>query len=158
VLNFLLSRYRLVLVAIAIIGFGIFIVPPVRTRSTGAAALGRPSLQNETNETNDSIQQLEQTRVELHRSIEVKASIIAELLAARITLEEATEQFLMLTKHRPKAMQMIRSRYPGKTDREKMARSVMEATQRLAEPHERDAVGDRLEAEFQQMLTGSTAE
>jgi SpoVK/Ycf46/Vps4 family AAA+-type ATPase len=155
VLNFLLSRYRLVLVAIAIVGFGIFIIPPVRTR---AAAWGHPSLQNETNETNGSIQQLEQTRVELHRSIEVKASIIAELLAARITLEEATEQFLILTTNRPKTMQMIRSRYPGKTDREKMARNVMEATQQLAEPHERDALRDRLEAELQQMLTGSTAE
>lgn len=95
---------------------------------------------------------LEVSDQEVRRRIQIKESLIHQLIAGRTTLEEVTTQFLMMNQCRPGYMAVIRASYPGDSDEERTARNVIGyATVELsgASETERAEVLTRLEGEFE---------
>ena len=62
---------------------------------------------------------------ESRRRFILKEEIIDDLLSDRITLKDATAQFLTLNEHHSGAMMVIRAAYRGATDEESTARNVI---------------------------------
>jgi hypothetical protein len=157
VLELLLSRRRVVAASFLLASVGVLIAHPTWAQSLGVDVWNVPALNQEIRGYADNSREIdEECEVILHR-IAVKESIAADLIAHRITLAEATERFTILNESRPDYMLAIRSAHPGKTDQEKMARNVISFAQTQAVPADRPALTQRLEAELQQMLLGSTS-
>lgn len=100
---------------------------------------------------------------DIRRRIEVKELLIADLIAGRTTLADVAAQFLALNRSEPGYMDTLRAIYPGESDEETAARTVMGfVSPRLAgEPPARQAeVAGRLEAEYARLveLRGPAAE
>jgi hypothetical protein len=94
---------------------------------------------------------------EVVRRLEIKETIVAELLGRQIALPEATDRFLTLNESRPKCMSYVRATYPGATDREKMARNVIDHALLRVPAQEQPAVSARLEAELRKMLAAGAS-
>lgn len=102
-------------------------------------------------------QQVERERVfvahddDIRRRIEIKEVLVGDLIAGRTTLADVTAQFLALNRSQPAYLEALRSAYPGGTDEETTARSVLGfVTPRLSgeSPERRAEVMTRLEVEF----------
>lgn len=128
---------------------------PTWASSIGADVWNVPGLEEELRVRADEANQLADQDEEIRHRINVKEVIIADLLAKRITLAEATEQFTVMNESRPQYMAMIRATFPGETDQEKIARNVISFALLRVKPQERDTVNHRLEKELHLMLTGS---
>jgi hypothetical protein len=84
--------------------------------------------------------------------IHVKEALIGDLIAGRVSLAEATAQFLAFNADNPGCVAVLRVAYPGDTDEERTAHNVMDyAIQRVANPAERAALASRLAAELVEM-------
>jgi len=155
VLDFLLARRRMVLGGFVFAAVGMLAVHPTWASSIGADVWNMPSLKEELRANTEEASVLANQDDEIRHRISLKEVIIADLLANRITLAEATEQFTVMNASRPQYMTMIRSSFPGETDQEKFARNVISFALLRVKPQERDALNHRLEKELHLMLTGS---
>ncbi len=61
-----------------------------------------------------------------HRRLGLKEHLIDDLLAERASLKEVTDEFLTLNETQPAFMLVVRATYAGATDREKIARNVID--------------------------------
>ncbi len=98
--------------------------------------------------------QLDVIDKELRRQIEVKDTLIDELIAGQTTLAEVTSQFMILNRSQPVSAFLVRRDYPGATDEEKTARNVISyATAELSKgcPDRKEEVLAHLEAEFERI-------
>lgn len=103
--------------------------------------------------------ELDGVRLDLRQRIELKDSLIAELVAGRTTLADVTSQFLVLNESQPTYMEVIRLQFRGATDRERIARNVIAyAAIELGRSKlmERMLVVARLEYELQQVIAQET--
>jgi hypothetical protein len=132
-------------------------VHPTWARSLGADVWNMPALTEQVRTTETEGTRLAAEDTEVQRRIAIKDAIVTELLAGRITLADATDQFTAMNTSRPHYMAAIRDTFPGATDREKMARNVISfATPRVAGAAQ-SATASRLEAELQQMLANGAS-
>jgi len=139
-------RPRLVLFGLAVIGA--LSVHPTWAQSIGADVWNVPGLREEMRDTRSETDRLEAEDEQVRRRIAVKDAIADDLLAGRITLNEAVERFAEMLPTRSKHMAAIRDRYPGTTDREKIAHHTIAYTALHASPAERTAIAERLHAEL----------
>jgi hypothetical protein len=93
---------------------------------------------------------LDEDRQELLRRNAAKRALVAELVAERMTLEEATGAFLAVDEGLSSPRADLQSVFPGRSDRERAARNVM-AWALCGEGH-REGVVTRLTTEFQKMF------
>jgi hypothetical protein len=131
--------------------FGLLAVNPTWAQSLGLDVWNVPALNAELRESAGTDRQLTDQSDGVRRRIAVKDAIIADLLAERITLAEATERFGELNAGHPEYLMTIRATYPGETDREKFARNVIAFARMRASPDQVEAVTARLEYELQDM-------
>ena len=87
--------------------------------------------------------------------IDYKMAIAEDLVHGTIDLRTATAEFLRINIENDVTMSVIRDRYEGKTDFEKMARNVLDyARQQIASESKRDrgAIKDRLSCELEEII------
>lgn len=79
-----------------------------------------------------------------------KERLVEELIAGRISLTDATDQFEAMLATQPRTANGLRLLYPDAvTDRERVARHVVDYTRsRLIDPAERDRLGARMTSEL----------
>jgi hypothetical protein len=146
------------LVSFVLIGVGVLAIHPRWASSVGADVWSASAYQERIRTSDELHGRLERENQETLRRMAVKESIVEELLAGRVTLAEATDQFAEINESLPHSMDRIRATCPGQSDREKLARNVIAFARARAPGHEWDAVERRLEAELQQMLNHSAGE
>lgn len=91
----------------------------------------------------------------IRRRIEVKETLVAELIAGQTTLAEVTDQFLTLNRPHENYMHALRSAYPAATDDETIARAVLgfvSARVQSLPPNQREEVTARLDAQLGRFL------
>lgn len=96
--------------------------------------------------------ELEETDQEVRRRIEIKESLVRQLIAGQTTLAEVTNLFLVMNQSRPGYMAVIRVTYAGSTDEEKTARNVIgyaAAEMSRVNPEQQAEVLGRLECELE---------
>ncbi|MFO0822457.1 MAG: hypothetical protein U0792_04950 [Gemmataceae bacterium] len=96
--------------------------------------------------------ELENSDQEVWRRIEIKESLVHQLIEGRLSLAEVTRQFLVMNQDRPGYMEVIRATYAGSNDEEKTARNVISyVTVELsrASSEQQAEVLERLEYEFE---------
>jgi hypothetical protein len=136
--------------------FGVLAVRPTWAQSIGADVWNVPALKEHMRELQIDIARLDAEDEQVRDRIAVKGAFVADLAAGRTTLVETTARFAELNTDRPRYMATLRRIYPAATDRETIARNVIEYTLLSVAPDERSALSSRLEAELRQMLSGST--
>lgn len=96
---------------------------------------------------------------DVHDQILAKERLTAELLAGRITLAEAAEQFEPMIAAQPRIAADLRVKYPdATTDRERAARHVIEyARLRVTDAADRDALAVRMSAELEALFPTTRA-
>jgi hypothetical protein len=87
---------------------------------------------------------------DVQNQILVKERVVEELVAGRMTLAEATDQFEAMVTLQPRTAKGLRMMYPdAATDRERVARHVVDYSRsRLTDPDERERLGARMSAEL----------
>jgi hypothetical protein len=86
-------------------------------------------------------------------NMEAKDSVVADLIAGRITLAEAGGSFQTIDASRPSHLHSFLSIYPGRSDRERMCRQVIaHVNTKLEGRPEHDAVVAGLEADLQKQI------
>jgi len=157
VLAFLLARPRMLTVALVLPVFAVAVVHPNWAQSLGADVWNVPALNDQVREAANESNRLDAEDGDVRQRIELKETLIDELLAGRATLTETTEKFMTLNSTRPQYMAVIRASYPGETDQEKMAQNVISFVLTRAPAERQDAVVRQLEAELRQMVARSGA-
>lgn len=156
-LTFLIAHRRAAFTVFACVAMGLLAIDP--TWSRAAAEWISPLMsEEEIDAPTHTDAELDEMREETQRRIEVKESIIANLIAKRMTLSEATDRFMLLNERRPDFLAAIRATYPGHTDREKMARNVIAFIQSRTTPGQREILLRELEDELNRMENSSGAE
>ena len=92
--------------------------------------------------------QLSNHSMGLYDRIAAKQSVIDEVLDGRVSLTEAAERFLSLTAGDVQAMELLRARYDGSTDLERVACNVIEHAKAQHEHPNSAAVVVRLDGQF----------
>lgn len=151
-LNFLFARGRVTLTGLMFVGASALALFPTWVQSVGADVWNLPSDEASIRENARANDRITQQNDETLRRIAIKESIVEELLAGRLTLAEATDQFVEMNAARPECLNRIRAEYPGSGDREKTARNVISFAIVHTKPAERAGVQLRLERELQRML------
>jgi hypothetical protein len=146
-------RALLTLFVVAI--FGVLVVRPTWAQSIGADVWNMPALKEHMRELQSDIARLDAEDEVVRHRIAVKEAFVADLYAGRATLVETTERFAELDASRPLYMATLRRTYPAATDRETIARNVIEYALLRVALDERKTLSGRLEAELQRMLSGS---
>lgn len=83
----------------------------------------------------------------------VKYALAGDLVAGRVTLAAAAARFHDLNRDVPEYMDVIRAKFPGRTDEESQARNVVEfALAGVGDPGEQARVRGRLAAEFRTLF------
>lgn len=154
--SFVACRFALAAFAAAVLG--LFAAHPTWAKSLGLDVWDVPTMGEELRAGAEADRKLSDQSTEVRRRIVVKDAIIADLLARRITLVEATEQFTALNASRPEYLEIIRLAYPGETDQEKFARNVIAFAHMRAAPDRRADLDARLERELQDMTGALAAE
>lgn len=144
--------------AATLFGIGVTVIcahllAPDWTKAAGLDVWNVPSLRSQVeSDTREGLGisfEIEESR----RRFVLKEHIIDRLLSERMTLKEATAQFLILNENHTSAMMVIRLTYRGATDEESTARNVIA----LAIPRiegtfvEKAAILARLKYEFNQL-------
>lgn len=144
--------------ALAVAAFAVaFAASPMLPRSLGVDVWNLPKLHQEVSEAKIRNSELDRQEDMVRRRIVIKESLITEMIAARISLQEAVEQFLLLNQEIPEYMAVIRTTYPGSNDFEKTTQNVIDfATVRVAPGKERKELVARLESERVKMLRPDT--
>jgi hypothetical protein len=157
VLESLLSRPRFLIGSCLVVGVSVLAVHPTWARALGADVWNLPALKEQVRESAAEGDRLADEDSDVLRRIAIKEGIIADLIAGRSTLAEATDRFTELNAARPEYVQSLRESFPGTTDQEKFARNVISfALSRAALP-ERAALSSRLEGELRQMLAANVS-
>lgn len=145
-----LTRRRLAALAFAPVVAGLA-ADPTLVQSLGLDVWNYRALEREAAEAEAAGRDLTAEAVDVNQRIELKEALIGDLIAGRTTLAEVTTQFAALNEPRPHYQEVIRTHFPGRTDKEKLARSVIEyARPRITDAAE-DQVMARLEAELAEM-------
>ena len=152
-LEYLLARRRLLLIALALAGAGALTAQPEWARAIGADVWNIPALKAQMRESSDNMARLDAADEEVLRRVAIKEGVVSDLIAGHITLTEAADQFAQLSA--PRDLEILRVTTPGETDQEKFARNVLRYAALRLPGGERDEVMCRLEAEFQVILSGS---
>ena len=84
--------------------------------------------------------------------------LVEELIAGRLTLTDATDQFEAMLAAQPRTAKGLRLLYPDATsDRERVARHVVDYTRsRMTDPAERDRLGARMTTELSLLFPSPT--
>ncbi len=147
-----MSRPRLVTAVAALATLTILACHPTLAKSIGADVWNVPALNDQLRESTGASERLDIEDDEIKRRIDLKETIIEELLAGRITLAEATAKFTELNATRPKYMEAIRASFPGATDQEKAARNVISYSLTRTPVDTRAAVSQKFDAELEKMI------
>jgi hypothetical protein len=150
-----------------IAALSILLAAPVAVAATApewATAVGLdvwsiPALQAEIDDQVERERALVAQDDDIRRRIEVKETLITDLIAGRATLTDVTAQFLSLNRAQPHYLQTLRAAYPSPTDEETVARTVLGfvATRMYAEPADRRGeVMARLDAELSRLVEAQT--
>ena len=134
----------------------LLLAPVAAAAPDWAAAVGLdlwnlPSLHSEVEHQLAKERNLDAEDEGIRQRIEIKETLVAELIAGQATLAEVTEQFLALNRSHPYYMEALRGTYSGATDEETVARAVVGfVNARLPNlPREqREEVTARLDAEL----------
>lgn len=156
-LESLFARRCALYATFAIVAVAGFAAHPTLAQSLGADVWNLPALKEQARHAEAENALLDAEDDTVRSRIRVKDGIAAELVAGRITLSEATDQFLALNESRPTQMAVIRETYPGDSDREKTARNVISYSLGHVPPHQREATVNRLEAELHSMLASGAS-
>lgn len=94
--------------------------------------------------------QLDNEIADVQSQIRVKERLAEELIAGRLSLTDATDQFEAMLAAQPRTAKGLRLLYPDvANDRERVARHVVDYTRsRLNDPAERDRLGARMSTEL----------
>ena len=154
-LEVVFAHHRILIAAFALAVVATLAVHPTWARSIGADVWNVPALEAQMRATTNEGDHLEAEDSEIRNRIAVKEAIVADLIAGRIALPDAVEQFTALDAERPQYTNVLRAQYPDVPDHELMPRHVVAYTLPRTSPHERSAVAARLEVELHQMLAVS---
>jgi hypothetical protein len=154
-LEALLARRPALFVALTLVTVTLLAVHPTWARSIGADVWNVPALEEQIRASKSAGEQLEAEDTDVRNRILIKEAIVTDLIAGRISLAEAAEQFTVLNADHPRYTEVIRAQFPGVPDHEMMARHVIAYALPRAAAHERSAVAKRLDAELHQMLAAS---
>jgi hypothetical protein len=131
ILNFLLVCSVAVGVVLGILTLD----PPAPDTSNDSAAAGDPTLGARLSRNSELV--------------EYKQYVARELVAGRMSLAEAADEFLRVNAEDPKVLASILEKYPGADEREKSAHNVIAfARARCLTEAEANEVYDKLAAEF----------
>lgn len=145
------SHRRLVLV-MATCSFSMMSLNPTWVRSAGFDVWNLDRLKQDVRQTGDDSRDLTAIDGEVLSRIAVKEALVAELIDGRATLADVTDRFAALNQEHPVYMDVIRSNYEGRTDREKVARTVIAyASDRIGDADEQMQTVARLEVELAEM-------
>ncbi len=149
---------RRVLSATCVLAVGtVLTVHPTLARAIGVDVWNVPALNAELRATTEESGRLDAEDDDVRRRIEVKESLVVELIAGRVSLTEVTDRFTALDETRPANLAMVRDRFPGDTDHEKMARNVIAYALPRAADHQRAALANRLDAELRHSLAAGAS-
>lgn len=127
---------------------------PSLAATAGVDVWNLPDLQEQLDDATEQGRELDSSDEMYRRRIEVKEALMADLIAGRVTLAEATDRFLTLSALHPEQLDAIRAAFPGSSDREKVARNVVQyANSRIPAGPQKAAVVARFEAEFDQLVS-----
>jgi len=143
--------------SLSLLPFGVLkvVVPVLALGALGTEAWIALSAEEQEKQAGEIERELDLGAAELHQRHEAKQALVTDLTAGRTTLAEVTAQFMLLNYDRPACMDIIRRKFPGATDEEKMARNVLAFVDVMlsADPSiDRAAVRARLDAELASML------
>jgi hypothetical protein len=155
VLDSLLARPRALFGSCVLAGVAVLTIHPSWAQSIGADVWNVPALNKQVRASAVEEDRLTSEDDDILHRIAIKESIITALIDRRITLADATAQFMELNSARPEYMTALRNAFPGETDLEKVARNVIAFALPRVPLSEREALSVRLEAELQQVLAGS---
>lgn len=141
---------RCLVVAVVVVPFvSLTVANPSWAKSAGLDVWNVESAERELAAANRAQEQLAADDVTILNRITAKESLTDEVIASRLSLADAAAQFLALSSDSPIYLAYLRDTYPDGTDDERAARNVIEyASQRVANPTERDALTRRLTAEL----------
>ncbi|HYH63764.1 MAG TPA: hypothetical protein VD866_03605 [Urbifossiella sp.] len=96
---------------------------------------------------------------DIQAQVRGKERLVEELIAGRITLTDATDQFEAMLAAQPRTANGLRLLYPdAASDRERVARHVVDYSRaRLTDPAERDRLGARMTMELSQLFPHTRA-
>lgn len=96
---------------------------------------------------------------DVQSQIRGKERLVEELIAGRISLTAATDQFEAMLAAQPRTSNGLRHLYPDATsERERVARHVIDYTRsRLTDPTERDRLGARMTSELSLLFPARAA-
>jgi hypothetical protein len=100
--------------------------------------------------------ELDDERYHLLERTAFKRGLVAEVTAGRLSLAEATDGFLAVDEGNPQSLATLRRLLPGRSDREREARSVL-AWARCGEAPQFD-LGARLDAEFRILFPAESSD
>lgn len=149
-LESLLSRPRVLIASCAAAAAVVLAVHPSLAQTIGADVWNVPSLKEQVRASAAEEDRLDGEDGEVMRRIAVKEAIIADLIAGRTTLADATARFVALNASRPHYLAALRETYPGATDDEKFARNVISFAVARVPAHRRSELSSRLEGELRQ--------
>ena len=145
-------RRRAVLVAGLLVAGVTLVIHPTWAATLGLDVWNMPALEAQVRTSTEEGHRLDAEDEYVRRRIDLKDTIVHDLLAEKVTLAEATDRFAELNARCPRTEAAVREYFPGATDREKTARNVISFAVTRAAPQERASVASRLETELQQML------
>jgi hypothetical protein len=151
--------FRRVGVALVVVAAAV-VANPAWSASLGIDVWNLPALQDQIAGEAAKSREFDRRDADVFRRIELKERLVADLIAGRVTLAEVTPQFLELNRDRPGYMLAIRASYPGRTDEERTARTVLQYAERqLAQfpSASHAAIAARLENEFSDLFPTSAA-
>jgi hypothetical protein len=93
--------------------------------------------------------------IDIDQEKAVKDTLVADLVAGRLTLAQVTDDFMLIAEREPDRLPAIRCLFAGETDRERVARSVLLYARKRAESEKSEEVVGRLDGEFQAMFRSS---
>ncbi len=94
--------------------------------------------------------ELDAAQSQVRARIALKEHLIGELAEGRQTLDEVATVFLQLNQASEICMSVVRAKYPGATDEERIARNVIAfAVDRVRSPEAKNTLQTRLGREFE---------
>ena len=93
--------------------------------------------------------------LELDQEIAIKDALASDLVAGRRTLDEVTDDFMLIMESRPVQLTAIRCQYEGGTDREKVARTVLRFASKQPGVSDEDLA--RLDTDFRALFPDASS-
>lgn len=101
----------------------------------------------------DEFHEMQAASEDVRNRISRKEVVVANLRAGQLSLAAATAEFMTLNRDKPETLAVIRDLFAGDTDREKMARNVIDfALIREPDPAAKQKLAGRLDAELHELI------